>query len=90
MNGTINPAAPSAAEITMKRRSDQFNPACVMRTDSGARLAFLDRASSCLSDPSTCSRRVFCAVRTWRAAIGWGRATLATRRSAARSPDRIG
>ena len=80
---------PSATEVKMNRRFDQSSPACAMRTDSGARLAFLCRSSSSLSVPSICSRRGFCAARVGRA-IGSERATLAIRRSAFRSPERIG
>ena len=45
---------PSEAALTLKRRSDQFSPACASRRLSGTRLAFLRLCSNSLSVPSTC------------------------------------
>ena len=76
-------------EMTMNFCFDQVSPACAILTDSDGFLLFLCRSSNSFSVFSTESRRDTCVPRAART-TGSDLATLATRFSVLRSPDRIG
>jgi len=86
-----NITAPMTALTMMNWRFDQLRPACAMRIGKGRFFAFFSRSSSSLSVSSTCSRRTFGPARPAATrAAGSERVMVSWRRSAFRSPDRIG
>ena len=88
---TTKAPTPIAALIRKNCRFDQVSQACCILTCRGTDFCLACSASSSLSVPSTCSRRVFVGLRVERAgATDPVRATVSMRFSAFRSPDRRG